>query len=455
MTESRRRGVCPGLSAPLPTGDGLLARLMPATPVPLGAMAGLCGAARRHGNGTLEITARGSLQVRGLTPQSAPLFAAAVADLGIDAQEGVPVIAGIDDGAADLLTRELRRAIADAGLALSPKVSVVVDGDGPLHLDGLSADVRLRAATPAEGITSSAPRFHLGIGCADRNQRTALTLLPPQSGERERAAANGGALEAIWLGTVTPKDAVRTVLYILRVIAAHGVAARAADILRRDGLAPFEVIVAADPAPAPPPRMPVDMIGLHATRDGALALGVGLPFGHTHAEALAELVRAAARHRARTVRVVPGRAMLLTGVSALHARDLIVAAERLGFVVRAGDPRRRIAACPGAPACASGLIPARTLASTLAPALSPLLTPEQDGVVVHISGCPKGCAHPAPAALTLVGTPQGCGVVNHGTARETPHRHLAPARLGDEISRLVAGSSAGSLAARPREAARG
>ena len=47
--------------------------------MPLDAFVGLCAAARRHGNGIMEVTARGSLQVRGLTPRSAPLFAAEVA----------------------------------------------------------------------------------------------------------------------------------------------------------------------------------------------------------------------------------------------------------------------------------------------------------------------------------------------------------------------------------------
>jgi len=37
MNASHRRGACPGLSAPMPTGDGLLVRLMPAEPIPLDA----------------------------------------------------------------------------------------------------------------------------------------------------------------------------------------------------------------------------------------------------------------------------------------------------------------------------------------------------------------------------------------------------------------------------------
>jgi precorrin-3B synthase len=423
MTGSRRRGACPGLSAPMPTGDGLLVRLMPAAPVPLDAMTGLCEAAARHGNGIIEITARGSLQVRGLTPRSAPLFAAAVADLGIDARDGVPVIAGFDDRSVDVLAAELRRAIADARLSLSPKVSVVVDGSGPLHLDGLSADVRLRAVESVQG-----PQFHLGISGGAREKR---------------GAAGGDAAPATWLGTVAAKDAAGAVLQILTMIAAHGPAARAADIPGRKDFAAFPAI---DPVPAPPSRTPAEMIGVHAMRDDAVAIGVGLAFGHTHADALADLVQAAVRHGMRAARPTPDRALLMTGVSARDAHSLTTAAEWFGFVADPDDPRRRIAACPGAPACASGLIPARTLASALAPVLPNELARTARGVAVHISGCPKGCAHPGPAALTIIGTPQGCGVVHDGAAHETPHRYIDPARVGDALSRL---------ADKPAEAAHG
>jgi precorrin-3B synthase len=331
MTKSLRRGACPGLSAPMPTGDGLLARLTLAAPVPPAAMAGLCQAARRHGNGTIEVTARGSLQVRGLAPHSAPLFAEAVGELGIAVQEGVPVVAGFDDGAADLVAAALRRAVADAPLALSPKVSVVVDGDGPLHLDGLSADVRLRAVRPDRGRQSSQQQFYVGIGGYGCDHGMA-------------SAAGDASAASAWLGTVAPKDAVGAVIGILTIIAANGPAARAADILPRDGVAAFPAIAAVDPAPTPPPRLPAEMIGLHAMRDGAMALGIGLVFGHTHAAALAALTDEAAHHGVRTVRPAPDRTLLLTGVSALNARGLIAAAERLGFVVHADDPRRRIAA---------------------------------------------------------------------------------------------------------------
>ena len=92
MSKAFARGACPGLSAPMSTGDGLLVRLVVAGPMPLDAFVGLCDAARMHGNGIMEISARGSLQVRGLNAVSAPLFAAAVEALGIDLCESVPVL---------------------------------------------------------------------------------------------------------------------------------------------------------------------------------------------------------------------------------------------------------------------------------------------------------------------------------------------------------------------------
>ena len=52
-----RRGVCPGLASPLPTGDGLLARFTPAGTMTLAAFKHFCAAARTHGNGIVEVSA--------------------------------------------------------------------------------------------------------------------------------------------------------------------------------------------------------------------------------------------------------------------------------------------------------------------------------------------------------------------------------------------------------------
>ena len=411
MTAPHRRSACPGLSAPMPTGDGLLMRLMPAGRIPLDAFIAICAAARAHGNGAIEITARGSLQLRGLTPRSAPLLASDIAALDIAAVEGVPVIADplADDpdaliDAAGLATM-LRGAIANARLALAPKVSVVIDGGCRLHLDALNADVRLRAVG-----TARAPRLHVALA--------------------------GDAGSATPLGSIAPSAAADVVLGLLGAIAARGRETRAADILRTDGSGAFRSCVdgSIDPAPVLPSRPPAEPIGRHPLRDGSLALGVALAFGHAHANALEELARAAASHGVGALRPAPGRALLLLGVAQDRATALTIAAERLGFVVRADDPRRHIAACPGKPACASGLIAARALATEIARQL-PL---SREIAAIHVSGCAKGCAHPASAALTVVGTEHGCGIVRDGSARATPRYHVDAADVVAEALRIAA-----------------
>ena len=183
-------------------------------------------------------------------------------------------------------------------------------------------------------------------------------------------------------------------------------------------------------------------IGQHRLRDGSVALGVGLAFGHAQADALAELARLAAAHGARAIRPAPDRALMLIGIAPANAAALTAGAEQLGFVVCAGDPRRRVAACPGAPACASGFIDARRLAAGLAPQLAGM----HSGIAVHVSGCAKGCAHPAPAALTVVGTTLGCGIIRNGTARAMPQSHVAPGDLAAEVARAFASPARPSMA---------
>ena len=119
----QRRGTCPGLSAPMLTGDGLLARFMPIGTVSLAAFSALCALARKHGNGVMEITSRGSIQVRGLNAATAPLFTDDVAALDIVAADGVPVLTnaltGLDASEyldAGIIAANLRCAIAQHAL---------------------------------------------------------------------------------------------------------------------------------------------------------------------------------------------------------------------------------------------------------------------------------------------------------------------------------------------------
>jgi precorrin-3B synthase len=146
------------------------------------------------------------------------------------------------------------------------------------------------------------------------------------------------------------------------------------------------------------------------------AFGVGLPFGSTDSTTLSALADIAARHGDGTLRLTPWRVLVIPGVVAPAAiRDDLVS---LDVITEADDPRARLFACPGAPACASAAVPARADAARLA-AIGFRGT-------IHVSGCAKGCAHPAIADVTLVGEGGGYTLIRHGRAGDSAERsHLA------------------------------
>ena len=421
----QRRGACPGLSTPMPTGDGLLVRLLPIGTIALDAFAALCEAAQAHGNGVIEITSRGSIQVRGLTPDSAPRFAAAVGALEIAAADGIPVLsnalAGLDPEEildAGALARDLRAALARGSLdeaSLSAKVSVVIDGGGNLSLDEIGADVRLRAEM------------------LDGN-----TVL--------RVSVGGDSTSSVEIGFVSPTRAADAAVRLLEVIAQRGRAARARDVLATEGLAPFRTALTKAGGSCELPlrreeRKQREAIGAHQLRGGALARGVGLAFGHADAASLRRLIEAARSAGASGVRAALGRTLMIIGIAPAAAQTFAANTERLGFITRADDPRRYVVACAGAPVCTAAHIEARAMAPAIAATAAPFLG---RSFTIHVSGCAKGCAHPRRAALTVVGTPEGCALVANGSTRDRPDTVVPAHDLPAAIARRARSQTAES-----------
>ena len=206
---STRRGVCPSLSKPMQTGDGLLVRLRPAsgglTPAELAAIA---RAAAEFGNGILEVTARGNLQIRGLTAETVQPLTEAVFATGIDLATGLavetPPLSGLDSAEivdARRLAARLRQAVAaeEPPLRLAAKLSVIVDGGGPFSLDAVVADLRLKAT-----------RHRTGTGWALSLGGTAETARP--------------------VALYEEADVVGVVMEMLRQLHGRGTEARGRDI---------------------------------------------------------------------------------------------------------------------------------------------------------------------------------------------------------------------------------
>jgi precorrin-3B synthase len=398
-----RRGACPSLSRPMQTGDGLLVRLQPAN----GALSppqllGLARAAGEYGNGLLEVTARGSLQLRGLTAATIGPLAEAVNELAIVPRSGVPVetnpLAGRDpEEVADAapLAQALRAASAALPARLGPKVTVVVDGGGRFGLGALLADVRLEAVRRAEGVM----------------------WLVSLAGTAETATP---------VAYLQQDEAVASALRLLEAIAAKGVEARGRDLVSTPAA------TRADTAALAPP-----FIGSIALRNGAYALATALPFGQTDAASFSAFMRAAEREGAEEIRLASERRLLVL-VPSLEARARLQRdAGKLGFVTSPDDARLRLVACAGAPACASGFLDAKRVAAELAAVLG--------GQGFHVSGCAKRCAEPTGRLQALVGaspteaelvTPSGTRRVAIGGASAAIRRALAlPGRQDDTAAR--------------------
>ncbi|MBD9374657.1 precorrin-3B synthase [Rhizobium sp. ARZ01] len=411
---SLRRGACPSIAAPMRTGDGLLVRLRPTriglSPSDYMAIARL---AAEHGNGLIEVTARGNLQIRGLREETVSKLAAGLAEAGIDLLRGVavetPPLSGIDPNEivdAEPFAAAIRAAIAGhlPPLLLAPKLSIVVNGGGRLDLSDIVADIRLDAGRATDGLF-----WRVSVGGDARSAREVAVL------------ANG--------------DAIGAVLTVIEALHDLGSSARGRDldanILRQQLRLPTCSGTILDISTPPPPLSP---IGRHALGEG-VALGIGLAYGQTSAVHLGTLMQGLEALGAREVRLSPHRSLLVLGLAVGMMEPAVALAGREGFWTRADEPGNAIAVCAGASGCAAGHFDTKAAADLLVAQAPDLL----DGsLTVHISGCAKGCAHPQAAALTLVGQAGGVALTIDARAGDETVATVTDNALGAAFSRVAA-----------------
>ena len=366
------RGACPSLSAPMPTGDGLLVRMTPrGGALTVIQLAGIAETAHSFGNGAIEITARGSLQIRGLTDRTVDLFGRAIEALGI-AADGAPEIrtgalAGRDaNGIGDprKVADEIRRAVEASGIAakLAPKASVVVDGGGSLPLASVPADVRLEAG----------------------------------DAETWRVSVGRGGTDSMAIGQGSVRDAVAACVTLLERLTQAGKQARARDL---DEGAWSALAATLAPVTHATQSVPASPVGTFVLSDGSVARGFALPFGQIDAKALRSFAQAL--DVGLELRLAPTRGLLVLGLSQARSEQVGAVADAHGLMVDATDLRLKIAACAGAPACASAHLPTKSIAQSVV-ALRPDLLATLPAL--HISGCGKQCARPAGPSLSLIGT---------------------------------------------------
>ncbi|WP_347178177.1 precorrin-3B synthase [Streptomyces sp. LX-29] len=378
-----RADACPGALRLHAADDGALARIrLPAGLLTAHQAASLATAAEELGDGQLDITSRGNVQLRGLAADCGGELAERLRAAGLlpsDRHERArnvvaSPLCGLDGvGFADVqgwarrLDALLREHADTAGL--SGRFLFALD-DGRGDVAALGGDVTLIATSGGDAL------LHLGADPVG---------LPVPAEDAPRAAV----LAAREFLAAVAESGTRA-WRVRELPAPHALSARrVARRLVEAGLEPGEPT--APPSPAGPPSAP-PAPGLVVGPDGRHALSVLAPLGRLTAARWRLLADVAGRDGADELRVTPWRGVLLPGLRA------DVAAARLGELADAGlvtavdSPWLGVGACTGRPGCAKSLADVRADAAQAARTARGTAL---DALPVYWSGCERRCGHPA------------------------------------------------------------
>ena len=371
MDRTRDDDACPGALQVHQAADGALARIrLPGGLIRPGQLTALADAADRFGSGTLELTARGNVQIRGIADPDA--VAGAVAGAGLlpsTTHEKVrnvvaSPLSGRAGGRADVRdwVPDLDRALqADPELAALPGRFWFSIDDGTGDVSGLCADV--------------------GLYVLDGAVTTALLLDGVDTGVR-----------------LDPSDAVPALVEVARrFVAVRGTCWRVRELA--DGaplLAGFTPVAPAGrrfPLGGPP-------VGWIDQDDGRVALGAAVPLG---------VLTARQAHFLAAVEsplvITPWRSVLVCDLTEPVADTALRVLAPMGLVFDDASPWLRISACVGSPGCERSRADVRAHAARLAAAGTG---------AGHFVGCERACGSPLTGPV-LVATGEGFQTLDRPT----------------------------------------
>lgn len=354
------QGWCPGAHKPMMSGDGLVVRVRPfRATLSRDQVYALCDLSREFGNGTLDLTTRANLQIRGVDEADHPKLLQSLNDLGLlDADpsvEGHRNILMAPDWQKGDLTDRLYSALLTALPTLPnlpEKMGYALDTGAQGRLAAGSADFR----------------FEL-----DDTGHLILRADGAPAGRRVDETMVIDALTELiaWFVDTGGKGAGR--------MARH-----------------LKSVTMPDTWQDAAPRAQGPAFEPGNTDDGLI---LGAPFGSIRSDDLETLITNAG---ITEMRLMLDRLFWLRG-----ARPAAIK----GFVTTPGSPLLNTHACPGAPYCPQATVETRELAERLA---------GQTTGTLHVSGCAKGCALPRRAEFTLVGRDHRFDLVRNGTPWEKP-----------------------------------
>jgi precorrin-3B synthase len=366
-----RADMCPGALTVHEAADGGLARVrVPGGIVSAPQFRALADASSELGDGRLELTSRGNVQIRALPTGAEAELGERLAEVGLlpsFTHERVRNIvasplAGIDaeSDLTDLVLGLDRALCAEPRLAALPGRFLFAVDDGRGDVAQLAADITLIADGPRARIET------LDVPISDAVSTIiafALAFLD------ERRAQGSSAWRVGELDGGGDRIANRA----RRTLAGVGV---------RD--AP------ARPVPAPT----AEPVGVIAQHDGGTALAVLAPLGRLSADQATFLAGHGGR---RGLRITPWRSLVLPDLA--DADAVGEQAEQAGMGIDPTSAWYRLSACTGRPGCAKARADVQADAGT-----TPNRWPARQ---VHWSGCERRCGRPVDTEVDVVATDIG------------------------------------------------
>lgn len=370
-----RADACPGALQTHAAADGALARVrVPGGALTVAQLRALSAAARELGDGALELTSRGNVQLRGVRAGAEGELGDRLADAGLlpsaTHETARNVLASVLSGRAGGLV-DVRGWVSgfDAGMCADPALAdlpgrfLAAFDDGRGDVAGLGADVGL-IALDAGTVALLLGGTDSGLRCS-QDGAVGLALAATGAFLDERAAQGGTA----W-----------------RVTELADGPARIAAALGGTRVDPL-------PVPTPPVTGPA---GAVRQDDGRTALVAVVPLGRLtggQAELLAETAMS-------DLQLTPWRSVVAPDLADAGAAAQLSAA---GLVLDADSPWLRVTACAGRPGCAKSLADVR---GDVVRAVTAGTLPA-DGVRQHWVGCERRCGRPSGEVVDVVATPAG------------------------------------------------
>ncbi|MFE6923516.1 precorrin-3B synthase [Nocardia sp. NPDC057663] len=382
---------CPGVLRLHQAADGPLARIrVPGGRLEPGQLQALADAARELGNGHLELTSRGNVQLRQVRD------AAALADRL--------------DAAGLLPSRTHERVRNIVASPLSGRVGGWADVHGlAVDLDaGLRADPRL-AELPGRVLFTlddgrgdvSTLRGDIGIQAVGADE-FALLLAGADTGVRVTASEAVDVMLDAARGFLDLRGTGDDGQWRLHEI--PGGAERVTETLDRSPAGDRLELGATHTVP----------IGWLDQDNGLVSLGAGVPLGTLPART-AEFLAAVER----PVYVTPWRSLVITDLDEGPAETVVRVLAPMGLIFDVQSPWLQVSACAGRPGCAKSLTDVRAdLAAAVdsdrvlpgEPGTAEMVVPAEDVTVAgrqHWSGCERRCGRPTGPVTDVVATPDG------------------------------------------------